>query len=180
MVTTLVLVVAFLALEFRSPLLLLTPIREWYIKKLIVSTQKQQQLDMQELWQLRDRLGATITYNQDYLEPHSILQFKHIPDSTVRLFSYQGHGVTSEEYLVSATASASLIDPQGDTLYQDAATTITVDRFSHVVHIYTALPFTDMKKHNGMIDYNETKQDLSNKIWVTQTAFIVSSGFTIH
>lgn len=173
-------VAAFVVFEFRSPILLIPAMRDAAVKQLVTDTEHNHQLDIQQLWELRDRLGAKITYNQDYLEPHSILQFKAIPDATVQLLHYSGHNVVSTEYLVPATAQELPFEEKGTAIYQDDSTEITQDQAANTINIYTILSYADMKKQNGMIDYNQTKQDLASRKWVTITTFTVSPNFQIR
>jgi hypothetical protein len=176
-VLILIVIALFVLLQFRSPLLLIPFIRDAKIEKLITDTVHNKELDVQQLWQLRDQLGAKVTYNPDYLEPHSIFQLKEIPEKDVQLFQYSGNGVVSTEYLVTSYEIRPPIRYPGEPVLMAGSLLIYYDSIDQKVYIRTEQTFDSMKKNNGMVDYRELEQDLSRKVWVIETVFDVSPNF---
>lgn len=177
-----VVVVMLIAIQFRSPLIQVPSIRDSIIFEFVTDTQVAQQFDSQNFWQLRDKLGAVSTYNPLYLDPQSIFEFKEIPDQTIELFEYNASGLQSKELLVMPSDEAAIrnFSSTGKVVYQDAETTITTNQGENSVSILQVYPFEEMPKNNGMIDYRELRQDLTNRLWVTQTVVTVSPNFNFE
>lgn len=165
--------------HFRSPLLKHSFFRDRLIHDFVAEVQRTQTFDVQKFWQLRDQLGAVITYNPSSLEPQSILEFKLLPEESTTLFDYSAPGLVSKESLVIASEIESLVPAEidGRVLYQDMSTLMYQENNADIIRIIQVQHFEEMQKHNGMIDYRELKQDLRNRLWLTSTEVTVSPNF---
>lgn len=166
-------------LHFRSPFLQVSSVRDDKIHTFITDAQTKQTFDAQKFWQLRDQLGAVVTYNPDYLNPQSIFEFREIPEKSVQLFEYTAPELHSTESLILPSERESFVpsNEEGRIVYQDSHVVVGADQETNTLSIWQVYPFEEMKNNNGMIDYRELHQDLSNRLWVTQTNITVSPDF---
>lgn len=175
----LVIICAYVLMSFRSPVLRVPVFRDTKVQTFILHTIENGEVDIQQLWQLRDSLGAVVFFNPEYFEPYSVIRLKKVPTEKEAILEYRGEGVSSTEYLVPSSEATKSGELSGEPLFSNGDTQIVFNRSDHTVRIRSILPYSDMRKHNGMIIYPEDDQPLANHRWIIDTVIWVSPSFSV-
>lgn len=180
--STILLVVLYIVLQPRSFVHANPVITDQTIKKFVENVQLSGKLDIDTFWQMRDQLGVILTYDEQNIEPYSILHLKKLNEAINLLVSYQGKEIISKEYLISNEKMAELQQENfpGRVVFQDETSLISFDDTQDKIYLRSILSFEEMKHHNGVIDYQVLEEDLSEKFWLIETEISISPNFSLE
>ena len=128
-----------------------------------------------EWWKFREFFSpGYFTYNQEYLEPFSILQFKAVSEPVTPLFTFSSKNLFSEESLISFSHKDVLWQESlpGEMLLDTTDTKLSFEKDTGKYYLRMVRPLAEMKKVNGMINYEDPDELLTNQWWYSEAWFV--------